>query len=332
MHFLTSPAYLNARAAILSTTSTTPAQLPSPRPELATERTLSAARPKVTPTPAPIPTADAIAAGHDLSPGAATVWATLHRLAAHVHRERATDKLPDALTVFCPAVIVAALSGYSERHTYRLLAELNKAGLIHSDGYVQKVGLMRRYSGTLFSVAMRPDARPRLRFWDYQAAWRADFEADYYGENGAWRQVQGVMSEPHALEDDKAQLWTLAQNYAVPKNTAKMPASVGSDTRPAATFGSLADALPDFLTMHPKQRHRAVSEWAASMSALLGEPHRLKQWCSVIYRAIEGEYQQRNTIAATMHAIRRFAAELRQGEGETLRRPGAALFARLKTA
>ncbi|MGX9688618.1 hypothetical protein ACTQ9L_15935 [Deinococcus wulumuqiensis] len=55
---------------------------------------------------------------------------------------------------------------------------------------------MRRYDGTLFCVALKVGARPRLRFWDFQADWRPGYEADYHGEKGAWREVQEAMSEP----------------------------------------------------------------------------------------------------------------------------------------
>ena len=62
--------------------------------------------------------------------------------------------------------------------------------------HTSKVGYMRRYDGTLFCVALKVGARPRLRFWDFQADWRPGYEADYHGEKGAWREVQEAMSEP----------------------------------------------------------------------------------------------------------------------------------------
>lgn len=282
--------------------------------------------------PQQLATGDEVAAGIELSGGAAKVWAELHRLALEVHRERMTAKAPDAVTFHLPAVILAALVDYSERHLYRLLDELNAAGLIHSKGHTSKVGNVRRYDGTLFCVALKPGVRPRLRFWDFQTAWRADFEADYYGEKGAWREVQEAMSEPPTSQGRRAGVDRVALAWAVGNRHTKTPLEGGSDMRAGATFSTLADQLPAFLGMHPKQRHRAISEWGAALAGVLGEPHRLKQWCGAVYRALDAENQLRPALRSMADELRKFAAELRQGEGEHLRNAGAVLAARLKAA
>ena len=276
-----------------------------------------------------LPSADEVVEGISLSPGAQKVWAELHDLALYVHGQREHQRLPDALTFHLPAVILASLTKYSERHLYRLLDELNGAGVIQSKGHSSAVGKLRRYDGTLFCVALRPGARPRLRWFDFQAVWRADFEADYYAEKGAWREVQEVMSEPFSFEENRARLRGLAQVWAAGSRRAKTTVEGGSDMRPAAGFADLALRLPGLLGMHPRQRHRAVSDWAASLAALLGEPHRLKQWCGAVYRALAAESEQRAALGRMAHELRRFGSELRQGEGHTMKNAGAVLASRL---
>lgn len=287
-----------------------------------------APKPKLTPRPT-FPEAAELRTGLDLSAGAVRVHRALVELAGHVHETRQTARLPDALTFHCPAVVVAALVGYSERHFYRLAAELRAAGLIDARGHVGQVGHLRRYTGTLWAVSLKAGHRARLRFWDFQAPWRADFEADYYSESGAWREVQAVMSEPLSSEWKTGRLLALAKTWAAASRTAEKPARDGSDMRVGATFPGLAAALPGLLDLHPAARHRAVSAWGASLAALLGEPHRLKQWCGAVYRALAAENEMRPGLAHLAAALYRFGAELRAGEGEGMKRPGAILAARL---
>lgn len=275
-----------------------------------------------------LPTADEIRDGRALSSGATRLHDHLHALALHVARTRAHAVLPDALTFHLPAVIVAALVGYSERHLYTLADELRAAGLIDERGHVAQIGKLRRYSGTLWSVALRPSTRPRLRWFDFRHDWRPDFAEDYHGEQGAFRQVQAVISEPICLEQKSGKIAALARTWAAATRTPKTPVDGGSEVRPGATLQAVAADLPALLHLHPRQRHREVSRLAAEVAHVLNEPGRLKQWAGTIYAALTAENEGCAGLNALHLALLRLAADL--AEGAPWRKPGAVLAARLR--
>lgn len=266
--------------------------------------------------------------GLALTPGAERLHDQLHTLALHVAHTRAHERTPDAVTFHLPAVIVAALLGYSERHLYRLADELRLVGLIDERGHVADVGKLRRYTGTLWQVALRPGTRPRLRWWDFRHDWRPDYADEYHGERGAFRAVQDVMSEPLTLEEKQGRLLALARSWAAAPGTAKTPASGGSDMRAGAGLRGVAERLPGLLHLHPRQRHRAVSALAAEVAHALGEPGRFRQHCQTIYAALQADHEGRNGLQALSLALLRLAADV--AEGAPWRRPGAVLAARLK--
>ncbi|EYB67403.1 hypothetical protein DEIPH_ctg042orf0002 [Deinococcus phoenicis] len=275
-----------------------------------------------------LPTADEVRDERPLTPGAARLWAILHALALFVARHRGHARTPDTVTFHLPAVILAALVGYSERHLYRLADELRLAGLIDERGHVAQVGKLRRYDGTLWQVALRPDARPRLRWWDFQHDWRPDYADEYHGEKGAWREVQSVMSEPLTLEGKTGRLLALAQTWAAATRTPKSPAEGGSDMRAGAGLRGVAERLPGLLGLHPRHRHREVSRLAAELADTLNEPGRFRQWCAAIYAALNAENEQRPGLNALALALLRLSADM--AEGAPWRTPGAVLAARLR--
>ncbi len=287
-------------------------------------------RPHALPAPHVLPTypdAATVAAERPLSRGAADLWRLLHGLALHVARTRDYAALPSSVTFHLPAVMVAAAAGYSERHLYRLADELRAVGLLDERGHVAQVGRLRRYDGTLWSVATRPDARPRLRWDDFRHDWRPEFAAEYHGFQGAWREVQSVMSEPSSSER-LVRLFNLAKTWAAATRTTKNPAEDGSDIRPAATLRAVADALPGLIGLHPVQRHREVSRLAADLAHVLHEPGRFRQHCATLYAALQAENELRPGLQALAAALCRLAADL--AEGAPWRNPGAVLAARLR--
>ncbi len=179
-------------------------------------------RPHALPAPRVLPTysdAATVAADRPLSRGAVELWKLLHSLAMHVARTRAYQVAPSSVTFHLPAVMVAAAAGKSERHLYRLADELRAAGLLDERGHVAQVGRLRRYDGTLWAVATKPDACPRLRWDDFRHDWRPEFAAEYHSFQGAWREVQSVMSEPSSSER-LGRLLDLAKHWAAETRTA----------------------------------------------------------------------------------------------------------------
>jgi hypothetical protein len=263
-----------------------------------------------------------------LSPGAAVLWVALHDLALHVAAVRGHEVIPSSIVFHLPAVIAAALAGYSERHTYRLAAELRAAGLLDSRGYVAQVGKLRRYSGTLWAIKLKPDSpAPRLRFWDFRHAHRPGFAEDYFSERGAWRDVQEAMSEPCPTEKSARAVQELAQKYAADAGTAKSPAEGGSDMRPAHTLRAVALDLPALIGLHPRQRHREVSRLGAEIAHALSEPARLRQHCKAIYAALHAENELRPGLSALALQLERLATDL--AELAPWKSPGAVLASRL---
>jgi hypothetical protein len=292
---------------------------------------LTLQRPTELPPPRLLPTlltAAEVCGSRTLSPGAARLWDCLHALALHLTEQRGHAVVPSSVVFHLPAVIAAALAGYSERHTYRLAAELRNAGLIDSRGFVSQVGKLRRYSGTLWAVTLKPTAPPpRLRYWDFQHAHRPDFAEDYYGEKGAWRDVQHTLSEPCTCEDGQSALWELAYKYTADPDTTKNPAKGGSDMRPGRTLQAVALDLPALIGLHPRQRHREVSRLGAELAHALGEPNRFRQHCGAIYAALRDENELRSGLSSMALQLQRLAVDL--AELAPWKSPGAVLAARL---
>ena len=302
-------------------TTAAPAPLPASQP---TQRPTEPPAPTVRPA---LPTADEVRGSRPLSPGAARLWACLHALARHVALVRGHAVLPTSLTFHLPAVIVAALVRYSERHLYRLADELRAAGLIDERGHVGQVGRLRRYTGTLWSVSLQPDSpAPRLRWWDFQHDWRPDFAEDYQNEKGAWREVQAIMSQPLAIQG-RDRILELAQTWAAANKIRETPAGDGYDMRPGRILYAVARDLPALLHLHPRQRHREVSRLASDLAHVLNEPGRYRQHCAAIYAALKAENEQRPGLSVLALQLHRLATDL--SELAPWRKPGAVLASRL---
>lgn len=289
----------------------------------------------LTPPPAPVVlpakphTAQEVMGDLQPSRGALRVWVILHALALYVLRFRGYSVVPDSITFHLPAVIVAAVARFSERHLYRMSKELRLLGLIDVRGHVTDVGKLRRYDGTLWAIKLRPDApRPRLRYWDFRHDWRPDFAEDYHGEQGAFRAVQDVLSEPLTRDRETEVLTALAERWAAASKTDKNPVEGGSDISKGATLRAVAHALPGLMHLHPRQRHQEVSRLATDLALALDERGRVKQWCRDIYRALQSENEERQGLQFMALQVVRLAADL--AELAPWKKPGAVLAQRLK--
>ena len=224
--------------------------------------------PRVLVAPPPAPE---VVGARTLTAGALALWQFVHDRARERVASQGLAVLPSHVVYHLPVVIVAAALGYCERHVYRLTDELRAAGLIDARGHVATVGKLRRYSGTLWAVAMKPGApSPRLRWWDFQHDWRPGFAEEYHSEKGAFRDVQAAMSEPVSCEGNQLRILELAKTWAAVPGTVKKPAEGGSDMRPGRALQAIAHDLPGLIYLHPRQRHREVSRLAAELGPRSG--------------------------------------------------------------
>lgn len=321
-------AYARARTAILALGSTSNGPTSSCVARRAVvERPADPLPPTVT---SAWPSAAEVLGDRRLSRGATLLWNWLHALALYVASVRGHTVLPNHLTFHLPAVIVAALAGYSERHLYRLADELRRAGLIDERGHVGQVGKMRRYDGTLWAISLKPGAaRPRLRWFEFKHDWRPDFASDYHSEKGAYHELQAIMAEPFTLQERQGKVLRLARDWAAAMKNEKNPVGGGSDMRPGRVLQAIARDLPALIHLHPRQRHREVSRLALDLAHALGEPGRHRQHCAAIYAALQAENEQRPGLHRFALQLERLATDL--AELAPWRKPGAVLAARLRT-
>lgn len=288
-------------------------------------------RPTEPPTPrmAPrFPSAADCREGVGLSRGGARLWTLLHRLAVDVGKAREYGAVPHAVTFHLPACAIALYLGYTERHLSRLADELTEKGLLAGGAHAQSVMGRSLWDGTLWKVRTLPGHAPRVTADEWKHEWRPDFAADYYGKNGAQAEMSGLLAEQGQTEKAYA---ALLRRAAV-SGDKKAPLPSSPDNSRNADLDSIAADLPGLLHVHPKNRHAAVTDLASRLTRALTEPERFKQWCSELYAALNAENQLRPALRSMADELRKFGAELRQGEGEHLRSAGAVLAVRLKTA
>lgn len=314
-----------APASITPTSDTLPAAAGLPRP---------AQRPAEAPVPTvrvavTFPTALEVLGDRTLSKGAMALWQFAHDRAVERAVALGVAVVPAQSVYHLPAVIVAGALGYCERHVYRLVDELREAGVLDARGHVGQVGKLRRYDGTLWAVTLKPEVRPRLRWWDFQFNWRPDFAEDYVSEKGAFRAVVDAMSEPSTIEG-RNRVLDLARRWVAVPGTVKTPVGDGSDMRPGRALQAVAYDLPGLIDLHPRHRHREVSRLAAEVAHALNEPGRFRQWCRSIYDALKAENEQRPGLHALALQLQRLATDL--GELAPWKKPGAVLAARLRPA
>lgn len=276
--------------------------------------------PRVLPS---IPSAADLRAGLHLSRGAARLHDLLRDVAADVARHRAYEVMPSAITYHLPAVALAVALNYTERHLYRLADELADLGLIACGAHAQRVGMVNRWSGTLWKVALTPGHRPRILADEWRHRWAPEFHADYYGKTGARAELSGLQS----LEPRTDELRGALARRAAAADGQNPPLLPSPDNRRPADLHGIAHTLRELVNLHPARRHDRVTELADGIAQALGEPGRFRQWCRALYTALTNEQQLRPGVAHLEAQLHRLAADLT--EGAPWRTPGAVLAARL---
>lgn len=270
--------------------------------------------------------ADVVAAGHELSRGAARVFQVLHRLAVDVARYRSYVMAPGQVVFHVPLLALVGAAGYARAHLYRLLAELKQAGLLDGGGHAQHVLGKSRYDGCVWAVKTCPEADPpRVRAAEWRHRWRPDFEADILGQTGAAADMRQVQNQAGGTEE----FYQVAYRRAASPDAVSNPAGVSTcPIDGAAGLRAVSEQLGAVWACHPRHRARQVGQLARTLSTSLGEPDRRKAWCRVIWDAWRASVEGRAGLQGLAGQLARLAADL--DERAPWRSPGAVLMARLR--
>ncbi|WP_345458077.1 hypothetical protein [Deinococcus aluminii] len=257
------------------------------------------------------------------------MFLVLHRLALDVARARAYRLLPDVVTLHVPALMVAALTGYTDRHLRNLTRELERAGLLDAGGHASRVGLRSLYDGTIWAVKVKPGGvAPRIRPDEWKHDWRPMFAADVEGKRGAAR----VISELRAAEASEEEFYRATLRVAVAPDAAFSPVASSSEMPGAAaeprTVREVVYRLGELVNAHPSRRPELVGRMASALAYALSDLHSRRWYCRLLWDAWTGHVEGRGTLQALAAALSRLDADRREWEG--LRNPGAVLAARLR--
>lgn len=305
--------------------------VPEPLPRLEApswrlQRPTEAPAPRVLPA---FPSAAEVLAGRALSRGALRLWELVHRLACDVAKARAYMVVPDQVTYHLPAVTVAGVLGYTDRHVRNLGRELEVAGVLDFGGHAQTVMGRNLYDGSVWAVRTRPEAEaPRVRAEEWRHNWRPGFAADVEGKTGAAAEISGLL----AIRAEPEELYRAAKARAAVPDGVSPPAAPSPENSAPAGLRSVVEALPGLWAAHARHRAREVGRIASAMCAALNEPERRRYWCRELWRAFRATVEGRvGGLQALAGAVSRLAADLEEAPG-VFRNPGAVLAARLRAA
>lgn len=270
--------------------------------------------------------ADELVVGHALSRGAARVWGVLHRLAVDTARARAYTVTPDQVTFHCPAVTVAGVLNYTDRHLRTLANELAAAGLIEYGGHAQTVAGRNLYDGTLWAVTTRPGATARVRIEEWRHMWRPTFQLDYEGKTGAMKEI----SELQTQQGNEEERYEVARRRAAVPGVVLNPAMPSSEIVLTQGLRAVVEQLPAVWQVHVRHRAREVGKLASAIAGALSEPERRRYWCRVLWDALRSEQEDRGGVQVLGAQLARLAGDL--DEGAPWRNAGAVLAARLRGA
>ncbi|WP_293914834.1 hypothetical protein [Deinococcus sp.] len=274
------------------------------------------------------PSFEALIGAVKLSAAERRAYRLLHRLAVDVARERRYEATPHQVVYHCPAVTIAGVLGITDRHLRRLVAGLERAGLLDCGGHAQQIGARSLYDGTLWAVLMIPNTEPpRIRAEDWRHNWRPTFEADVVGKTGAALEMSELLLE-HVEPEDK---YRAAKARAAVPGASSTPAAPSSDIFGPASLRGVIDGVAALWRLHSSKRPRAVGVLASQIAAALIEPERRRYWCRVLWQALTAQDEGRTGgLSALIGQLDRLVADL--VEGAPWRSPGAVLAARLKGA
>lgn len=275
--------------------------------------------------------ADELVAGLELSVGAVRAFRVLHQLACAVARAKNYRVIPDAVTLHTPALVVAALAGYTPRHLRRLVPELVAAGLVAGGPHASRVGLRSLWDGTIWAVKVRPgEAVPEIRAEDWRHNWRPTFEADVYGKTGA----RSFMSALQAQEQNPEEQIRAVSRAAVIGLWADVPpvetSSGDMGLESVQDVREIVYRLGELPAVHKRRRAEMVGALAGALSTAMDDRHSRRWYAGLIWRAWRGFVEGRADLQVLAGALLRLDDERR--DWAELRRPAALLAARLRAA
>lgn len=264
-----------------------------------------------------------------LSGGARRLYGHLFRLACDVARTRGYQVMPNAVVFHVPALMVAALVGYTDRHTRRLVHELEAAQLLDAGAHASKVGERHLWSGVLWSVKVTPgDPAPRLRPDEFRHQFR-HFEDDLK----AGRTAQKVMSELLANHATQEEIYRAVYRAAVDPTTGYSPVELSADIAGEERLEGVRDvafALLGLLALHPAHRVRAITRMADTLARTLKDLHSRRFYAGAIWGAVSDAVSGGGGLQALSAALLRLSVDV--AEWPDLRSPGALLAHRLRAA
>jgi hypothetical protein len=271
------------------------------------------------------PDAATVQAERKLSKGAATLWAYLHSLALSVAAERGYQVVAGRVVFHLTAGALAVRLGYTERHLYRLIVELEEAGLIQVGAHAQRVGFQKLYDGCLWAIKMTATGpAPRIVAEEWRHVWRPDFAEDYAGKTGEVAKMSDLLSQQAQPEKTDQVLRRMAA-----KTGSKDPPLSSSDIFGGGIENAVTDGLRVLMLFHsPKRRAAEVARLASLIVKALGDTGRFRQWCSVLWAMIRDENELKPAVEAFVLQFQRILMDIH--EGAPWKSAGAVLMARWK--
>ena len=264
-----------------------------------------------------------------ISSGARRLYGHLFRLACDVAQVRGYRVMPSAVVFHVPALMVAALAGYTDRHIRRLVHELEAAQLLDAGAHASKVGERHLWSGVLWSVKVTPAGpAPRLRPDEFQHQFR-HFEADLK----AGRTAQKVMSGLRANHATEEEIYRAVHRAAVDPIEGYAPVVHSSDIAAEGRLDTVKDvafALTGLLALHPTRRARTITRMADTLARTLNDLHSRRFYAAVIWGAVGDAVGGGGGLQGLAAALLRLSTDV--AEWPDLRSPGALLVHRLRAA
>lgn len=279
------------------------------------------------------PPCEAVAGSAALSLGASRVFGVLHRLACDTARARRYGAVPNQVVFHCPAVMVAAVVGYTDRHLRTLVQELERAGLLDAGGHAQTgPGGRWMYSGTVWAVKVKPgEFVAHVHPDEWKQTWRPDFKADVEGKRGAARLISELVDQ----QADTEVIYRAVLRAAAGNLDYRTPLMSSSEMDGGETVKTVQDVVytlgsGGLLTLPPTRRGQLVGVMADVLARRLDGGLRWRRWyAGTLLDALEAEEQGRRGLQALAAALSRIDADVR--EGAPWERPGAVLAARLRS-
>lgn len=262
-----------------------------------------------------------------VSKGAAHLFRLLHSVAATVGQERGYRVIPSTVSFHLPQSLVAAVAGYTPRHTRRLGAELEGAGLIDAGAHAASVTTenekqRRMWDGSLWAVKLKPsNSDAYLTPEDWRQVWR-DFDADL--KHG--RTAQKLMSHLKTYEDVERKEHVL-QLWAVNPNANLSPLSLERtwEARKRESVQDVVYSLPLLADLSGHQLTEAIGRAASEIAHALNDQHSRRYWCALLWAAVKNK-----TLSSFSAQLLRLLTDVQ--EWPEMQNPGAVFTARLRTA